>query len=44
MPLRIRSQRHAPFLIIGFVGPADEFDVLAAETQKVIDNVEWRDE
>jgi hypothetical protein len=31
-------------LIIGFVGPADEFDLQAAETQKVIDSVEWRDE
>ena len=31
-------------LIIGFVGPADEFDLHAAETQKVIDSVEWRDE
>jgi hypothetical protein len=31
-------------LIIGFVGPADEFDLQAAETQEVIDSVEWRDE
>jgi hypothetical protein len=31
-------------VIIGFVGPADDFDLQAAETQKVIDSVEWRGE
>jgi hypothetical protein len=29
-------------VIVGFGGPADQFDVQAAETQKVIDSVEWR--
>jgi hypothetical protein len=29
-------------LILGFVGRADEFDLQAAETQKVIDSVEGR--
>jgi hypothetical protein len=31
-------------VILGFVGPADDFDLQAAETQKVIDSVEWRGE
>jgi hypothetical protein len=30
-------------VIIGFGGPPDDFDLQAAETQKVIDSVEWRD-
>jgi hypothetical protein len=28
-------------VVIGFVGPADEFDGYASEAQKVIDTVEW---
>jgi hypothetical protein len=29
-------------VVIGFVGPADEFDGYAPEAQKVIDTVQWR--
>ena len=31
-------------VIIGFGGPADEFDLQAAETQQVLDSVQWRGE
>src|ERR687893_194143 len=31
-------------VIIGFGGPADEFDMQAAETQQVLDSVQWRGE
>ena len=31
-------------VIIGFGGPADEFDMHAAETQQVLDSVQWRGE
>jgi hypothetical protein len=31
-------------VIIGFGGPADEFDMQAAETQQVLESVQWRGE
>ncbi len=29
-------------VVVGFLGPADEFDEHAPKAQKVIDTVEWR--